>query len=132
MTAGVLFDSDVVIELLRERQPVLDQAVALRRSGVRSYCCAVAYAEIFRGVRAGEETLAAEFFEARGEVILDGRVGRRAGGYLARYAKSHGLEIADALTAAAASESGLWLWTRNRRHYPMSDVRFYEPPSGGR
>ena len=47
--------------------------------------------------------------------------------YLARYARSHGVEIADALIAAAAVTAGLRLWTLNRRHYPMPDVAFYSP-----
>jgi predicted nucleic acid-binding protein len=36
------------------------------------------------------------------------------------------VQIADALVAAAASAAGLRLWTLNRRHYPMSDIVFYE------
>jgi len=55
-------------------------------------------------------------------------MGRQAGAYLARYARSHGVEIADALIAAAATTAGLHLWTLNRKHYPMEDVRFFEPP----
>lgn len=35
--------------------------------------------------------------------------------------------VPDALIAAAATTAGLRLWTLNRRHYPMDDVRFYEP-----
>jgi hypothetical protein len=58
--------------------------------------------------------------------VLDGRVGRRAGAYLARYARSHGLELADAVVTAAATTSGVRLWTLNRKHYPMPDVRFYD------
>ena len=60
-------------------------------------------------------------------MVLDGEVGRRAGSYLARYARSHGLEIGDALVAAAASTTGLRLWTLNRRDYPMPDVTFLDP-----
>jgi len=66
---------------------------------------------------------------ARGDVTVDAVTGRRAGTYLLRYAKSHGVGIADALIAAAASTTGLQLWTLNRRHYPMDDVRFYEAAS---
>ncbi len=66
------------------------------------------------------------FFEARGEIVLDGPVGRRAGAYLVRYAQSHGVELADALVAAAAATSSIELWTLNRKHYPMPDVRFYD------
>jgi predicted nucleic acid-binding protein len=59
-------------------------------------------------------------------VILDGRAGRQAGAYLARFRKSHGVEIADALIAAAATTAGLRLWTLNRKHFPMRDVRFFD------
>ncbi len=93
-----------------------------------TFCTAIAWAEIFGGIRSGEEDLTQAFFEARGEIVLDGSVGRRAGAYLARYAKSHGVEIADALVAAAAVGSGLRLWTLNRKHYPMPEVAFYPAP----
>ncbi len=58
--------------------------------------------------------------------VLDSQVGRVAGSYLARFAGSHGLELGDALIAAAATTSGVRLWTRNRKHYPMADVRFHD------
>ena len=122
---GVLLDSDVIIELLRGRPDAEKAAADLERAGVNTYTCAVSWAEIFAGIRLGEETAAEEFFQARGEVVLDGIAGRRAGAYLSRYARSHGLEIADALVAAAASTAGLRLWTMNRRHYPMPDLKFY-------
>jgi hypothetical protein len=44
---------------------------------------------------------------------------------LALFGRSHGVEIADALVAAAASTAGLHLWTLNREHYPMPDLRLY-------
>ena len=102
-------------------------ARALGEKGVRTFCTAISWAEVYAGVRPGEEAATAAYFEARGEVPLDGRIGRHAGGYLARYARSHGVEIADALIAAAAALSGLRLWTLNRRHYPMDDLQFYQP-----
>lgn len=105
----------------------MDAALAMETAGVQTYCTAIAWAEIYAGLRPGEEPLTRAFFEARGEVVLDGRTGRRAGSYLARYARSHGVEIGDALVAAAAATSGLRLWTLNRKHYPMPDVRFYDP-----
>lgn len=124
---GVLYDSDVIIEILRGRVRVVEAATALESSGVPTYCTAVTVSEVFAGVRRGEETLTDAFLAARGEVVLDSRIGRRAGEYLVRYSKSHGVEIADALIAAAASTSGLRLWTLNRKHYPMTDIGFYDP-----
>lgn len=106
---------------------MIGAAVALGEAGVPAYCTAVSWAEVYAGMRPGEEAATRAFFEASGEIALDSRIGRHAGEYLARYAKSHGLEIADALIAAAAAVSGLRLWTLDRKHYPMDDVRFYEP-----
>lgn len=121
-----MLDSDVIIELLRGRREVVEALAALESSGVATYCTPIAWAEIYAGVRPGEEALTRAFFEARGEVILDALAGRRAGEYLSRFARSHGVEIADALVAAAAATTGLRLWTLNRRHYPMEDVDFFE------
>jgi predicted nucleic acid-binding protein len=123
----VLLDSDVIIDALRGRRSTVDALAHLERHGTPTYCSAIAWAEVFAGVRPGEEAATAAFFRSRGDVVLDAVAGRQAGAYLARYARSHGMEIADALVAAAASGAGLALWTLNRKHYPMADVRLYDP-----
>jgi predicted nucleic acid-binding protein len=116
---------------LRGRGDVVAALREIEAGGIATYCCAVSWAEIFAGIRAGEEARAEAFFDARGDVALDAMTGRRAGVYLSRYARSHGLEIADALVAAAAATAGLHLWTLNVRHYPMDDLRLYRPPGRG-
>lgn len=116
----------MIIEILRGRAGIIGSARALEAAGVPTYCTAINWAEIFAGVRPGEEPLTEAFFAVRGEIALDGRVGRRAGAYLSRYGRSHGVELADALIAAAAATAGVQLWTLNRKHYPMPDVKFYE------
>ena len=126
---GVLLDSDVIIDVLRGRPETVAQLGRLETFGTPTYTCAVSVAEIFAGVRPGEEARTEAFFDARGEVPIDATTGRRAGGYLARYARSHGVEIADALIAAAAATAGVHLWTGNTRHYPMDDLRLYRPTS---
>ena len=124
---GILLDSDVIIEVLRGRQPVLGQVTRLKTRGVPLYCTTISWAEVYAGIRAGEEYVTERFLQTCGEVVLDATVGRQAGRYLARYVASHHLELADAIIAAAASRSGLRLWTLNRKHFPMTDVGFYTP-----
>jgi predicted nucleic acid-binding protein len=121
----VLLDSDVIIDVLRGRRAVIEQLRALLQAGVSTYCTPISYAEIWAGLRPGESTLTDAFFQSCGEVILDSAIGKRAGTYLARYARSHGVEIADALIAAAATTSGLRLWTLNARHYPMPELQLH-------
>jgi predicted nucleic acid-binding protein len=127
--SGVLLDSDVIIGILRGRAELSASLRALATDGTPTYCCAVSWAEIFAGIRAGEETRTEAFFDARGEIPIDAMTGRRAGAYLSRYARSHGLQLADALVAAAATTAGLHLFTLNVRHYPMDDLRLYRPPT---
>ena len=125
---GVILDSDIIIEILRGRADVIEAAYALEASGTPTYCTPISVAEVYAGMRPGEEGVTRAFFEARGEVVLDAGTGRRAGSYMARYAKTHGVEIADALIGAAATTSDLRLWTLNRNHYPMDDIQFLVPP----
>jgi hypothetical protein len=125
--SGVLLDSDVIIEVLRGHRPTVDAVAALTKTGLPVCCCAVSWAEVYAGLRAGEEEATDAFFAARRALAIDTAMGRKAGAYLTRYRRSHGLQIGDALIAGAASASGLHLWTLDRRDYPMEDVRFYEP-----
>ena len=115
----------MIIEVLRGNGEVAEALIALESSSTPTYCSPVSWAEIYAGVRRGEESVTEAFLDARGEVVLDSEIGRRAGNYLARYADSHGVRIADALIAAAASATGLMLWTLNTRHYPMDDLELY-------
>jgi len=39
------------------------------------------------------------------------------------------VELADALIAASAVAHGAELWTRNRKHYPMGDIVFFDRES---
>jgi hypothetical protein len=124
---GVLLDSDVIIDVLRGDADTIAALRRLESGGTPTYCCPISWAEIFAGVRPGEDARAEGFFDARGEVGIDAMTGRRAGAYLLRYRRSHGVQIADALVAAAASTAGLHLWTLNVRHYPMDDLRLFRP-----
>jgi predicted nucleic acid-binding protein len=46
--------------------------------------------------------------------------------YLHRFRRSHGVEIADALIAAASVANNAKLWTQNRKRYPMAGISFFE------
>jgi predicted nucleic acid-binding protein len=83
-------------------------------------------AELWAGARPEEYDALGNLFGALTCVPIDEETGRMAGVYMRRYRKSHGTELADALIAATAAANGAELWTRNRRHYPMRDVSFFE------
>ena len=87
---------------------------------------AIAKAEIYHGLRRGEEAAAERFFSACRCLVIDEEVGEQAGRYLSAYRRSHGVELADALVAASARIHKAALYTLNRRHFPMKDIRFFD------
>jgi len=123
---AVLVDSDIVIEVLRNRNPAIrDSWEVLGDAEVSVAYSPVTAAEIWQGARPPESTAIERLFSALACIPIDAAIGRQAGDFMRRFRPSHGLELGDALIAATASLHGLRLWTRNRKHYPMREVQFY-------
>ncbi len=123
----VLIDSDVLIEVSRGRnESILSKWVDLSSSDGLILYSPVNEAELWAGARAREYDSLEALFVALVCAPVDAAVGRRAGDYLRRYRKSHHLELGDALIAATAVANGAMLWTRNRKHYPMKELSFFD------
>jgi predicted nucleic acid-binding protein len=123
----VLTDSDILIEVSRGRdKTIVSQWLELGQSGALILYSAVSAAELWAGARPSEYAALDALFDALLCVPIDAALGRRAGEYLRRYRKSHAVELGGALIAASAVERGARLWTRNRKHYPMRELAFYE------
>lgn len=114
----MILDSDVLIEILRSNARTSRWVAAQASSGEPLRYSPVSRAEIGAGMRAGEEQAIAALFAGLDAVSIDGTTGELAGERLRRYRRTHGLELADALIGAAASQCGERLATFNRRHYP--------------
>jgi len=122
----VLLDTDILIEVLRQR----DAAILAQWRRITGGTQPVLYtpvtaAELWHGLRPGEEAAALEVLGTLICVPLNDDIGRRAGDYLRRFHRSHGLALGDALIAAAAAVHGCALWTRKRKHYPMKDIELF-------
>ena len=126
----VLVDSDILIEVSRAKdRHIISKWLELSESDSPMLYSPVTAAELWAGARPSEhETLTALF----GSLIcapIDAEMGRQAGDYLRQYGKSHSVELGDALIASAAWLNSAALWTRNRKHYPMKGLSFYETNS---
>jgi len=123
---AVLIDSDILIEVARGRDTqILASWQELAASETMLLCSPVTVAELWHGARPAEHKLIAALFASIVCVPIDAETGKKAGEFLRQYAKSHSVELGDALIAASATIHKLPLWTRNRRHYPMRDVEFF-------
>ena len=121
----ILLDSDVIIEWLRGHPPFTGQMIALIEAHADLGWTPVSIAEILAGSRKSEDEAIADVFLVLEALPLTTDDGRKAGEYLKSYAKSHGVELGDALIAASAFSSDRQLWTLNKKHYPMKGIRFF-------
>ena len=117
MAAGLLLDTDVLIDYLREEP----KAVAyLEEITERACVSAITVGELYAGVREGEERAALDAFVRGFEVLpLDREIAQRGGLIRRDYGRSHGVGLADALLAGSALVHNLDLVTLNRKHFPM-------------
>jgi hypothetical protein len=131
VTTGVLIDSDILIEVLRGRNSDVARAwLDAVSSSEPLFYSPVSSAEIRHGMRVSERDAIESLFSGTTCVPIDREIGNRAGDYLRTFHASHGVELADALIAASASVHHLQLWTRNRKHFPMKDLKFFKTGRG--
>ena len=89
--------------------------------------------ELVQGMRNKEEfrLLRQTIHEHQWDILpLSENISHRATVFIENYALSHGMQLADALIAASAVESGAALMTANTKHYkviPELDLKIYRP-----
>ncbi len=123
----VLVDSDILIEVSRGRnQQIASRWTEFSESDNLMLYSPISASELWAGARPNEEADLIALFEALVCVPIDPAVGRKAGDFMRQHSKTDGVALADALIAACAVVSGAAIWTRNRKHYPMKEIRFFE------
>ena len=123
---SVLLDSDILIEILRSRDQVIQsQWNTLTNSHSDILFSPVTAAEVWAGARPNEHQAISLFFRHLTCIAVEYKIGELAGEFLRQFSQSHNVKIGDALIAATAVLHHATLWTRNRKHYPMPDVNFY-------
>ena len=122
----ILFDSDVLIEHVRGNEEVRRRLHELLDVGALLAYTPVTLAEIYRGMRSNEREKTETMLGVMECLEINQNIGKRAGEYMKAYAKTHQLELPDALIAASAVIHRFSLCTFNWKHYPMSDVEKYK------
>src|SRR5690349_4071210 len=117
MADCLMVDPDVLIDYLRGRA----EAVAYLDSLSEPLCLsAITVAELYAGVREGEERAALDLFLQAFEIVdVDQQAAIQGGLFRRDYAKSHNAGLADALIAATAIRREATLVTLNDKHFSM-------------
>jgi predicted nucleic acid-binding protein len=122
----LLLDTDIVINLLRKQEAIVDCFVELQNSGTIFLLSPIVIAEIYAGAFKREHRQIEAFFSMCQPLVLNGEVGRVAGRDSNLYRKAfQGISLEDYLLAATAYQERCPLWTGNRKHYPMTDIEIF-------
>ncbi|MBS3934355.1 MAG: type II toxin-antitoxin system VapC family toxin [Truepera sp.] len=117
MAKHLLIDTDVLIDYLRGYP---DAVSYMEAQQARLLISVMTVAELYAGVREGEERSRLErFLQAFEIILLDQRLAVQGGLYRRDYSKTHNVGLADAIIAATATERQVRLVTLNRKHFPM-------------
>jgi hypothetical protein len=117
MASLILFDSDVLIDVLRKDALAETLLTTLASAGPLGISV-VSRMETIRGCRNFEVQQQAEKLLKRFQVIaLDEAISRRADELISQYYLGYNLEIPDALIAATAIEYDLPLLSKNQRDF---------------
>ncbi|MGD0094199.1 MAG: type II toxin-antitoxin system VapC family toxin [Planctomycetota bacterium] len=114
---ALLLDTDVLVDYLRGREAAVSFVQA---HADRVVVSAVTVAELYAGVREDAESQELdEFLRIFPQLAATSEIAKAGGLHKCRYARSHGVGLADALVAATAEAHGAELATLNVKHYPM-------------
>ena len=123
----ILIDTDVLIESLRGNHKIVDYLVGLHEKGSAFFYSPITKAEIYHGIRSGEEKKVESLFESMQCIPITAEIGEKGGLYLKQFHASHRLQLGDALISATANIVDASLLTCNYRHYPMKDIKVIVP-----
>ena len=118
-----LIDTDVLIDHLRGID-LASRYIEQISHGSIIYLSSITIAELFSGVRDGQEKQRLSQLLSLFKVVAIDHTIATAGGLFRRdYHKSHGIGLADAIIAASAQHVNAALVTLNKKHFPMlSDI----------
>ena len=125
----LLLDTTVLIDVLRNSKGRRELLTDMVRNGHTLCTSVMNVAEVYSGLRAGEEVRTEALLDGLEEFEIGGRAARAAGKLKMTWArKGRTVSLADAIVAAIAIEQGCALLTDNRKDFPMPKLRLYPLP----
>jgi predicted nucleic acid-binding protein len=122
----IVLDTSVLIDALRLRHGRRELLAQLVADGHHLATTALNIAEVYAGMRAGEESFTAFFLESLDCFAVNSAAGKRGGLLKSEWAKKgRTLTLVDTVIAALAIEHGCNLLTDNRKDFPMPKLTLY-------
>ena len=114
----IIFDTDVLIDILRNNKKTLDQVRKLTGDYEEFCCSCITIGEIFAGMHPNEEGNTRNLLNGLTKLNVTEEIGQ-LGGRMKYKTRSHSLFLDDCLIAATALINECILVTKNAKHYPF-------------
>jgi predicted nucleic acid-binding protein len=125
----LLLDTTVLVDVLCSRKGRRELLGEVVRSGHVLTTSILNIAEIYSGIRPGEEIRTEAVLQSLESFDVTGATARLAGRLKNTWArKGRTLALVDMIVAATAIEHDCMLVTDNRKDFPMPEVRLYPLP----
>jgi len=128
--ATYLLDTNIIIDAINEKKDRRQLLIDLvERQGHLLGCCPINIAEVYAGMRPGEQARTTALLRSLQLFPITFPVAELAG-LLKRDHAGRGvtLALADAIIAAVAIHNRLTLITGNAKHFPMKELSLYPLP----
>ncbi|MFN3422597.1 MAG: type II toxin-antitoxin system VapC family toxin [Armatimonadota bacterium] len=123
---GLLLDSDIIIYVLRGKEPIVNFLESLRAQGYELAISAVTAYEVYVGMRSGEEEKIRAFLDSLVCLPVTREVAEKAAEYRRTFQQQGvTLQMPDLLIAATAFHYKLQLATYNRKDFPQQDISLW-------
>jgi predicted nucleic acid-binding protein len=124
-----LLDSDIIIWHLRGRIEITEMLKDIQRVGLPA-CSAISVLEVQLGVKTKDEEGKTNRFLGTLKIFdVNMEIAKIAAQLIREYkAKGVTIDIPDSIIASTCILHDLILVTYNRRHYPISELKFHLPP----
>jgi len=120
----VFLDTDVIINILKKREDTLAKLKILINDNYKFYISPIVVAEIYAGARKKELNEIEELFSFFEILDINLEIGYITGDYANKYKKAFNkISLEDYMIAATVKYFNLELWTYNKKHYPMDDIK---------
>lgn len=121
----VLIDTDILINFLRgdEKTGAILRDLSQEHHAL---CSVITVGEILAGMRPQEKDKTYFLLKGLQVIPVTFEIAEQAGLWKFKL-KMHSLELDDCLIAATCVLHADALFTQNKKHYPMKEIKFYEP-----
>jgi len=124
-----LLDTTVLIDALRGRNQMRSHLAEMIASGQTLATSTICIAEVYGGLRPGEEAKTRAFLEAMEWLTVSGEIAQIAGELKSGLRRQgHTRSIPDMIVAATALERGFSLATDNRKDFQIPGLILYPMP----